>query len=227
MFALLLHKDMEPFYQNVSSFPTAVYTLLLIVCLLYWAVAVLGLVDLDILDIDGMDAEGVNLEDPTGVQHGIAGLLLKLGLNGVPLTIVITIVSLVGWVLCYVVMHFVSVLTPDWTWLRWLTGVPIFLGTLLVSALVTAQVIKPIRSFLIKADQDLNTPIIGQTAVVRSSKVDDQFGEILLDDGGAGLLLKARANSGESFQRGDVVVIYEHLRHINAYRVMSEKEFSG
>ena len=51
MFAFLLHESMDPFYQNISSFPTAIYTVLLGICLVYWLGAVLGLFDLDLLDL--------------------------------------------------------------------------------------------------------------------------------------------------------------------------------
>jgi len=52
MFAILLSERMDPFYQNISSFPTAIFTFLLAVVTLYWVVAVLGLVDIDVLDFD-------------------------------------------------------------------------------------------------------------------------------------------------------------------------------
>ena len=73
MFAIFLHESMTPFHQTVTSFPTVVYTVLLIVCALYWVVAVAGIVDLEILDID-MDGD-IDAADSDSVQEGIAGLL--------------------------------------------------------------------------------------------------------------------------------------------------------
>ena len=48
MFAIFLSDKMDPFYQNISSFPTLIYTILLVVCAIYWLGAVLGFVDLDV-----------------------------------------------------------------------------------------------------------------------------------------------------------------------------------
>ncbi|MGH1540776.1 MAG: DUF1449 domain-containing protein [Arenicella sp.] len=227
MFAILLHKDLEPFYYNIGSFPTAIFTMLLVVCVLYWLVAVLGFIDLDVFDIDGLDAEGVDISDPTGVQNGIAGMLMKFGLNGVPFTIMFTFIVMIGWCVSYYLMHFLDPLIPGWVVARWVVGIPVLLGSLFVAVLLTAQLIKPIRKFFADADLEEKTPILGQKAVVRSTRVDKNFGEVLLADGGAGLLLKARATGDDVFQRGDVVIIFEHLAETNAYRVISEQEFVG
>ncbi len=43
---------MDPFYQNITSFPTVIFTFVLAICVLYWLLAVLGVVDIDVLDID-------------------------------------------------------------------------------------------------------------------------------------------------------------------------------
>jgi len=68
--------------------------------------------------------------------------------------------------------------------------------------------------------------IIGQTALVRTSRVDDNFGEAVLEDGGAGLILKVRATGSEKFKAGDKVVIFEKIDiENNVYRVISEDDF--
>ena len=104
MFAIFLTEGMDPFYQNISSFPTLIYTILLVVCVIYWAGAVLGLVDLDILDLDfdGFDASGgdVGADSPHSTPDVLAGLLLRFGLVGVPVTISVSILVLIGWLLC-------------------------------------------------------------------------------------------------------------------------------
>ena len=48
-----------------------------------------------------------------------------------------------------------------------------------------------------------------------------------LDDGGAGLILKARTTGDDRFVKGDKVVILEMLEDQNVYRVISEQEFLG
>ena len=226
MFAILLSDKMDPFYQNIASFPTAFFTFFLVTCLLYWLVAVLGFVDLDVLDIDIPDVDGelgVNQTD-LSTPDALAGLMLKWGLHGVPVTIIVSFIALFGWFTCYFIVHFLFGFIPDGL-LRYLAGLPVLLGTLYVAVMITAQVIKPIRPLFKKASQNTVKEVLGQTAIVRSSKVNNNFGEVFLADGGAGLIFKARSASDEIFKKGDRVVLLEHMEVENIYRVISEKEF--
>lgn len=227
MFALLLHESMDPFYRNISSFPTVLYTFVLAVCLIYWLGAVLGFFDLEILDVDIPDTDA-DLGD-AGKDYApsvLAGLLLKLGLNGVPVTIIISFVALFGWFMCYFAVHFLFPFVPDGV-LRYLAGLPLFLVTLYVAALITSVVIKPLRRLFKSATENTVKRVLGQTAIVRTSYVDTEFGEATFEDGGAGLILKVRATEDASFKKGDRVVLLEHLKDSNTYRVVSEAEFSG
>ena len=69
--------------------------------------------------------------------------------------------------------------------------------------------------------------MLGQTAVVRSGRVTLSHGEALLENGGAGLILRVRADEACGFKRGDRVVLLEYLEAEHAYRVITEDEFKG
>lgn len=224
MFTFFLHESMNPFHQTVTSFPTVIYSGLLIICLLYWLVAVFGLVDLDILDMD-LDGD-VDGADSASAQTGIAGLLMKFGLGGVPLTITISLIALFGWLLCYYSSYFARSILPEGILLS-LAGLAIFVAATFVSVMLTAQLIKPVRAFFQKLEIDETKHILGQTVTVRSSTVTESTGEGLMDDGGAGILLNIRSAAGESFVKGDQVVVIERLSDQNLYRVVSEAEFRG
>ena len=86
---------MELFATIALSWPTAVFSVLLMVVIAYWLLAMLGLVDLDILHFHvHPDGEAVHFES-------LAGLLLKYGLEGVPITLVFTCVVFYGWIISY------------------------------------------------------------------------------------------------------------------------------
>ena len=230
MFAIFLSDKMNPFYQNIGSFPTLIYTILLIVCVFYWAGAVLGLVDLDIIDLDldslNLDTADMNPDTPHSTPDVFAGLMLKFGLVGVPVTISLSILVLFGWLLCYYIVHFAFGFIPG-SILKFVAGIPVFFATLYFSARITSVLIKPLRPLFEKATQETIKQVLGQTAIVRTSRVDNDFGEAELDDGGAGLILKVRTTGSDRFARGDRVVIYEELSEQNIYRVISEEEFVG
>ena len=230
MFAIFLTEGMDPFYQNISSFPTLFYTILLVVCVIYWAGAVLGFVDIDIidLDLDSLDTSGgdVGADSPHSTPDVLAGLLLRFGLVGVPVTISISILVLIGWLLCYYIVHFVFPFVSG-SFLKFVAGIPVLLATLYVSARITSVLIRPLRPLFEKATQETVKHVLGQTAIVRTSRVDNEFGEVDLEDGGAGLILKVRTTGDDRFVKGDKVVIYEKLSEQNIYRVISEEEFLG
>ena len=226
MFAILLSDKMDPFYQNIASFPTVFFTFFLVICLLYWLVAVLGLIDLDVLDFDIPDPDGqlgVNQTD-LSTPDMLAGLMLKLGLYGVPVTVIVSFIALFGWFTCYFVVHFLFGFIPD-GFLRYLAGLPVLLITLFVAVMLTAYAIRPIRPLFKKASQNTVKEVLGQTAIVRTSKVNNSFGEVFLADGGAGLIFKARSTGDEVFNKGDRVVLLEYMEVENVYRVISEKDF--
>ena len=223
MFAIFLHESMTPFHQTVTSFPTVIYTVLLIVCALYWIVAVAGIVDIEILDMD-LDGD-IDAADSDSIQEGIAGLLHRLGLAGVPLTIIVTLISIIGWLLCYYSTFFGATLVPNFWPIKLVVGLIVFFVATYIAILVTAQLIKPLRAMFKKLDYDETKYILGQVVIVRSGLVDKKRGEAELNDGGAGLILNIRATGGDTFSKGDEVVVVEYIEETNLYRVVSKAEF--
>jgi hypothetical protein len=227
MLALLLHESMDPFYQNIASFPTVVFTFFLCLVVLFWLVAILGVVDIDVLDFDLPDSDGsLGVNSGHGVESPdvLAGLLLKFKLEGVPATISLSFLALFGWLISYYAVHFGYPLIPD-GFLEWLAGVPILIAAFYVSLLITAQAIKPLKPLFKKMQQETIKTIIGQTAIVRTPQVTNARGEALLEDGGAGLILKVRSENDTIFNRGDKVVLLAYDKATNTYLVISEEEF--
>lgn len=226
MFAIFLSDKMDPFYQNIASFPTLFFTFVLVITTAYWLVAVLGIVDLDILDLDMPESDAstdINNDTNSGA-NALAGFLLKLGLNGVPLTVVISFLALFGWLICYFAVYFTFPFIPD-GFLEYIVGLPILIGSLYIAILITAQVIKPLKSFFGNMYKNTVKNVLGQTAIVRSLRLDSNFGEVFLEDGGAGLIFKARTINNETFKKGDRVVLLEYIKEKHVYRIISESEF--
>lgn len=225
MFAIFLSDKMEPFYYTVSSFPTVIFTGLLIFCIFYWALAVLGLVEIEFLDFDIPDSDiDLDAGDSLDNLNVMSGLLLRLGLNGVPVTIVISLMSLIGWVISFFVVYYLFWLIPT-SLLKFLVGIPVFFATLYASAMVTSVCIKPLRPIFQAMNQQVTKTLVGQVAVVRTLRVDQGFGEATVEDGGAGLIIKVRSYKEEVFSKGDRVVLLERVAEENLFKVISEEEF--
>ena len=218
---------MNEFLLTIVSFPTVFFTFWLGLAVLYWLLACVGLVDVELLDMDAPDLDG---QLHSHAEHSFAetfsGILLRLGLNGVPVTIVISFIAIIGWLISYYLSYF-EVWLFGYNWLRFVIGVLILFFSLYVAIMVTAQLIKPLRKFFALTEQHTEKKILGQVAVVRSSRVDANFGEVSFDDGAAGLILMARALGEQQFVRGDRVILLEHMAEQYCYRVISEAEFLG
>lgn len=220
MFAIFMSDQMDIFFDIALSFPTVVFTVLLIFSVLYWILTVLGLVGVEVLDFDVGDADSVNS------LNVFSGLLFKLGLNGVPVTIVLSLIAMFGWLITFNIVYFVFSYIP-FAWLQFLAGIPVLLLVFYISAMITAFLIKPLRPIFIASNQEVQKQILGQTAIVRTGEVSHTYGEAYLEDGGAGLIIKVRSYKEEVFKRGDKVVLLEYVASENIYRVVSEADFNN
>ncbi|MEX6501207.1 hypothetical protein [Pseudomonas zhanjiangensis] len=211
---------MENFLLTAFAFPTVIFSFLLCVAVLYWCVAALGIFEVDLLDIEADSAlDSVQPE-------GLAGLLLKLGLNGVPVTLVLTLLFFFAWTASYFVELLLLRYLPLGV-LRYPLGLLVAFAALVVAVPLSAALCRPLRPLFRKLEATTSKSVLGQTAVVRSGRVSLRHGEAVLEDGGAGLILRVRADEARGFKRGDRVVLLEYLDGEHAYRVITEDEFKG
>lgn len=234
---------MDEFLRVATSFPTAVYTVLLSVVTVHWLLSALGILEIDTLDgllpdnigTDGLHgAHGVHAHhahhahhghDGHGTEHGgMSGLLMKFGLHGVPIMVVITIIAIVGWAFCYFFDLYVLTGTALGA-LGVLADIATAFGGLLLSIPVARVVLAPVRRIMQRFAPVSQRPLLGRYAEVRSAEVTKTHGQVWLDDGGAGLILQVRAETSGRFVRGDRVVLIEYLEQQNAYRVITGEEF--
>jgi hypothetical protein len=213
-------QPMDVFLQIVLSFPTVVFSVLLTIAVVYWLMAALGILELDVLD--GWltpDIEGVELD-------GFAGTLMKFGLGGLPLMLILTVLVFVAWLLSYYVDYLLLRHVSPGA-IRWLLGAAAMVGALVVAVPVTSVVLRPVRMLFDKLRPAPTRSLLGMVAVVRSPQVNATHGFANVEDGGAGLVLQVRTDIAAGFARGDRVVLIEYLDADNAYRVIGEKEFQG
>ena len=219
---------METFLANATSFPTAVFTTINLVIIGIWFFMALGLLDIEIFDIDGDFDVDVDVEldaDASGIS-GIASFLASLGLTGVPIFIVLTIIFFVSWLLSYFSVKY-GLFWNNFESVRYLIGSGIMVGSFLISIPLTAQLIKPLKTFFAKLNRETTvTSLLGKQCIVRSSKVNSNFGEAECTNDGASLILKIRASEDYGLKKGDTVRVIEIDKANSIYQVVPEKEFS-
>jgi len=55
--------------------------------------------------------------------------------------------------------------------------------------------------------------------------VNEKFGQAMVDDGGAGLILDVRCDTPNTLTKGDEVALITYIMGADAYQVMAEEEF--
>ena len=212
------------FITKISLYPTIIFTGLVMFVTLYWVVSLLGMADMDSVDLgeSGGDAD-VSTLSSTGF---FTGLMLKFGLYGVPLIIILSLISLIGWLLSYLYTSFLHQYFDSGV-LYYLFGTGAFIFVLVVSMWLTGIIISPIRKNIAKIPKRNSSNNVGKIAVVRTLSVTDKHGEAELNDGGAGLILKIRSDiNNDLLRQGDRVTLIEYLEETNTYRVAPVKEKS-
>ncbi len=208
------------FISKISLYPTFIFTGLVMFVTLYWLVSLLGMADMDAVDLGdgGGDADLAS-------AGFFTGLMLKFGLYGVPLIIILTLISLIGWLLSYL---YTSLLHQyfDSGILYYVFGTGALILVLVVSMWLTGMIISPIRKKFANIPKRIAANNIGKIAIVRTLSVTDTHGEAELNDGGAGLILRIRPDNNSNqqpLQQGDKVVLVEYLEASNVYRVTAAK----
>ena len=179
---------------------------------MYLLVASVGLAGFDDIDLE---------------FEALSGIMTTLGLRGVPLSVVVGLIALFAWVTCYLIVAFVAI-GERGNWINTAIGTVAIPASLLVSVLVTAQVVRPLRPLFRALNASApDKVLLGATATVRSSRVDEGFGEAQLVIDGADLIIKIRAPADKGLKKGDKVVLIEHKKEQNLFWVVPVSEFQG
>lgn len=207
---------MNLFFQNSLAFPSIIFSALLIIIFFYWLCAAFGLLDIDLFNIDSeLDVDAT----------GFAGWLTKLGLAGIPVTIILTFFTLIGWFISYFTNYWI-ISTIETDFIHYLVGFVALIIISFISLNLTAVCLKPIRKKLMSRNKPKSVhQLIGKLAIVRSANVAENKGEAVLEDGGAGLILQVRAPEQENIKRGDNVIIISYDASTHSYQVVTEDEF--
>lgn len=210
---------MGNFWDAVTAYPTAVFTVLLLVVLGYWLLALLGLVDFDSL---GGDLELEVRGDIDGVELGnVAGYVVAMGLNGVPFSIVVSLLVLVAWTLSSFAGQWLMPLIPTWP-LQLMVGTGVLLVSTAFSILVTARLIRPMRGLFVTHQAQANASLVGHTCRVMSLSVNERQGHAVVAQRGANLNIRVRADTPNTLTKGSTAYILEYDEGTGRYLIRSE-----
>ncbi|MDR2208916.1 MAG: YqiJ family protein [Azoarcus sp.] len=236
------------FFNVILSYPTIIYTILLCVGLVYWLVAIIGLVDfesagpdLDVdfdadLDIDlepdlelhleaetpGSDIDAGNA--PASVST-LAAKLVALGLSGVPFSVVISLLTLFSWVISSIVTIWVLGFFPPDGLSRFVFASAVLVGAFAFAIPATAICVRPMRRLFVKHSAISNASLVGQECVVLTGTVDEKFGRAEVLARGAGYHIHVVADTPNNLKRGDTAFIMDYDEATEIYRIAERNSY--
>ena len=206
------------FLNTALTFPTVVFSVLLIIVILFWLVTIVGLADIDMFEAD------VELETQANTAS-TSGIFNNLGLSEVPLTVSASIIIMTAWL--------ISIYSQAWFLaefkshsLYYVFGALIILACSIISLPLSALITKPLRRFFTSKQTANKHDFIGLECTIATSKVTQTFGQARVTLQGAEQLIEIRVqDSTYQFNLGDTALLIEHLVDSRSY-VIAPKPWS-
>jgi hypothetical protein len=215
---------MELFLSNLTSFPVVVFTFLLAIIICYWLLALLGAVDIEMFDLSfEVDLEldgdiGTDIDSNSTGLSGVTGFMLKCGLTGVPVTVVVSILIAFSWLICYVIVSIFYPLIPV-DLIKTIIGVVLLVVSFALAIPMTSWIIRPLKKIFITHDAVKKSSLIGSECMVKTGVVTPSFGQATYDDGEAGMIFDVRAEVVDGIKKGDLVVLVEYSEEDGSYKI--------
>jgi hypothetical protein len=209
------------FLSAATSFPTVVFSVLLIIVVLYWISVILGAIEVDILDgaVDGvLDGATEGLADDAGP---VSAAFDAMGIGTVPATIILSLLIAFTWFFSLAGMSFVSSLSIGLIGTIGLGALTVFLA-LLASMFITSVAARPMSKLFEVAEGQSRSSLVGRICTITTQHVDEIFGQAeATDPEGASLILQVRSLDGTAFGRGDEALLIDFDTEREAFVVAS------
>jgi hypothetical protein len=194
---------MGDFIWTALEFPAVVFTFPLLVVVVFWLFAAVTGATGDTPDGDAAEADAF--------PGGFTGLLTALGLGGVPVTIVFSLVIATAWFVSLVGAALFDALVIRLLW---------FVLALVVAWHTTWLLARPLRRMLHTGRPTRNADFVGSLCLVRTGYVDADFGqgEVTAGDGTTALI-EIRDDDETGLSAGSKALIFDYDPESDIFRV--------
>lgn len=218
---------MREFLEIVTSLPTVIFTVSLLVSLGYWMISTAlgfgdsgldGDVEIDAdfeVDLDvGTDIEAdVEIDSSINSDAGSGGagldfgsFMTMIGLHLMPLSLVFTVTSLVGWLLSIAM----AVTVGNYTGVGLLIGIGIFLLALFGGFIASGRVARVVAPIFRMQRAAGHGQLVGRMCVLRTGRVDKDFGQAeVVDNEGGSHLVQVRCREENRLKAGDQALLVD------------------
>lgn len=189
------------FLQVLSSYPALIPSILIGVLLVFWLLAIVGMLDFESIGPDWLGGGGGDDVDLP------PGALLALGFDKLPFSIVVSGIVFYWWLLTMLG----AALLLSWLPLpMWIGGTVLLLASLFLALPLAAMSLRPMKPlFVVHPPATEQTPI-GKPCRILTLTVDENFGQAEVDLGnGTRLNLKVWATTPNPLTRGSGALIID------------------
>ncbi len=184
-------------------------TILLILVLLYWIVAIIGVLDLEFLDFD---LEGVDGAGP------FFSLSLFLNIGKVPFGLVISLLVINFWMLSMLVYLVpIEVHGP--------LSLLVLVVPLIAAFFVTKLELIPLRMFFKNAnmDSEKESQVLGASCQLMCDLKDGRLGQARIKRNGASIVINVKTEVEEDFEKGELALVSSKDQEKNIYYIRKSK----
>jgi hypothetical protein len=177
---------MSDFVHAALSFPAVIFSFLLAVVVIYWLLVLIGTLDVEIGDLDLADG---------------------IGLGGVPATISVSVLTVVGWFVSLVG----TVLLESAGVLRVVLGIGVVVVALVAGLFAAGFVAKPLRRLYLTGGEASRGDFVGRECVIRTGSVTGDFGqaEVTATDGSSAII-QVRQTGEHALTHGNRALIFDY-----------------
>jgi hypothetical protein len=137
---------------------------------------------------------------------GMAGIVAALKLRSAPATVVLSVLVLFSWLLAMAGMQSFEALAVGGV-AATMFKLAVLVVAPVLALLPTSLAVRPLARVFTPPVAPKHASLVGKICTIRTGTVTDRFGEATLEDGGAGVVVRVRVESGEKLGRGDQAVI--------------------
>ncbi|NSY34160.1 DUF1449 domain-containing protein [Pseudoalteromonas sp. JC28] len=199
------------FLNTAFTFPTVIFSTLLLIVLLFWLIALLGFADIDILEGDvDIEAEGAS-----------SGSFWEVAFGGVPVSISLSLIIALGWIISIYVQQFFAYLLGNGIF-YYLMGTVFMLASLIAALPLTAVIVRPLRRFFESQETTSKQALVGLECVIATSRVSNTFGQARVYIQGTDQLIEVRSDEDNTFTLGDSALLIEHDTLTHSYTIVAK-----
>jgi hypothetical protein len=211
---------MTELYQEAIRFINFPLSLLMVVVLIYWLMAIIGVLDFNLLDgnveldvhgdLDGDfggDLDGDLQADGHGDGHGMFAQLSNfLHVGDAPLTVVLSLLTFFSWTNSMLMNFYFNKADSI------MLGVAFLIPNAILSLILSGIVVIPVAVFFRKlaGNENVKKDVLGDSCTVVSGKVDHTSGQAEVSQAGEGAPITVNARTGsedEILTKGQKAVV--------------------